>query len=63
MRKTLVTAAVVLATAGAALAQGRPATFDDVLNVKAVGGATISPDGKHVLYTCLLYTSPSPRDS
>lgn len=50
MRKTLVTAVFVLATAGAALAQ-RSATFDDVLNVKAVGGATISPDGKQVLYT------------
>ncbi len=66
MRKTLVTAVFVLASfdsgvqgdalaqdrsAGAALAQSRPATFDDVLNVKAVGGATISPDGKQVLYT------------
>ena len=28
----------------------RPATFDDVLNIKAIQGATISPDGKWVIY-------------
>ena len=28
----------------------RPATFDDVLNIKAVQGATISPDGRTVIY-------------
>src|SRR5574341_1447792 len=37
------------------LAQGgqtkQPATFDDVLNIKAVQGATVSPDGSQVLYT------------
>jgi dipeptidyl aminopeptidase/acylaminoacyl peptidase len=66
MRKTLVTTVLILATATVAfaqtrpfdsaannggVAQGRPAMFDDVLNLKAVGGATISPDGKQVLYT------------
>ena len=49
--QALVTAVFVLASAGAVLAQTRPATFDDVLNVKAVAAATISPDGKQVLYT------------
>jgi dipeptidyl aminopeptidase/acylaminoacyl peptidase len=29
----------------------KPATFDDVLNVKAVQNATVSPDGTQVLYT------------
>ena len=54
MRKTLVVALLVLApfgSAGTALAQNRAATFDDALNVKAVGAATISPDGSQVLYT------------
>jgi len=36
---------------GVSLAQGkRAATFDDVLNIKAIQGATISPDGKWVIY-------------
>ncbi len=29
----------------------RPATFDDVLGIKAIQAATVSPDGAHVLYT------------
>src|SRR5687768_15801796 len=29
----------------------RAAMFDDVLNIKAVQGATVSPDGSQVLYT------------
>mgnify|MGYP000784476229 CR=1 FL=1 len=27
-----------------------------------VGLASLSPDASRLLYTCLLYTSPSPRD-
>lgn len=42
MRTTLVAAALVVAVVASPRAQGRRAvTFDDVLNVKAVGGATI----------------------
>jgi dipeptidyl aminopeptidase/acylaminoacyl peptidase len=45
----------VLSASGDNLAQGtqtkRPATFDDVLNLKAVQGATVSPDGSQVIYT------------
>src|SRR5918994_1721435 len=42
---------VLTLVATAASAQGkRPATFDDVLSIKAVQGATISPDGKWVIY-------------
>ena len=50
MRKFLVVAAL-LVSASATWAQAkRPATFDDVLNVKAIQGATISPDGRQVIY-------------
>jgi dipeptidyl aminopeptidase/acylaminoacyl peptidase len=45
----------VLSASGDNLAQAkqtkRPATFDDVLNLKAVQGATVSPDGSQVIYT------------
>ncbi len=45
----------VLSASGDNLAQGRqtrrPATFDDVLNLKAVQGAQVSPDGSQVVYT------------
>jgi len=52
MRKTLAVAVLILATAAAASSQNkRPAAFDDVLNIKAVQGATVSPDGRHAIYT------------
>ena len=67
MRKLLVVALIVATGAvpapfdstaiasGRDLAQGaqskKPATFDDVLNVKAVQNASVSPDGTQVLYT------------
>lgn len=35
----------------AALSQGHVPTIDDLLNVKNLGGASISPDGKWVAYT------------
>jgi Tol biopolymer transport system component len=50
MRKFLAVA-VLVSTAGSLSAQSkRPATFDDVLNIKAIQGATISPDGRWVIY-------------
>src|ERR1051325_7160786 len=42
---------VVLFLASFALAQKRPMTIDDALNIKRVGNAVISPDGNSVLYT------------
>jgi dipeptidyl aminopeptidase/acylaminoacyl peptidase len=48
MRKLLIVLTLV-ATSAAAQSR-RPATFDDVLNIKAIQGATISPDGKWVIY-------------
>jgi dipeptidyl aminopeptidase/acylaminoacyl peptidase len=57
MRKSLAVAVLVL-TANTLTAQSRrPATFDDVLNIKAVQGATISPDGRQVIYTVRQWVS------
>jgi dipeptidyl aminopeptidase/acylaminoacyl peptidase len=44
-------------------AQGkRPATFEDVMKVKAVGNPTLSPDGTTVLYTVRQWEPSSERD-
>ncbi|MFM8534134.1 MAG: S9 family peptidase [Acidimicrobiia bacterium] len=52
MRKTLAAAALILSIAATVSAQTRRApAFDDVLNIKAVQGATVSPDGKLAIYT------------
>jgi len=62
MRKTLVAAALVLVTISSPLAQGKRAvTFDDVLAIKAVGGATLSPDGSQVLYTVRQWVAEKER--
>ena len=45
----LVIALMLVATAASAQTK-RAATFEDVLNIKAIQGATISPDGKWVIY-------------
>ena len=47
--RTLLVALTLVATAASAQTR-RPATFDDVLNIKAIQGATISPDGTWVIY-------------
>src|SRR5687768_10918997 len=50
MRRTLVVL-LVLCVSSVSAQTKRPATFDDVLNIKAVQAATISPDGSQVIYT------------
>lgn len=50
MKRTLFTAICLLAFAFIANAQHVP-TVDDLINVKSIGGAQISPDGKFVAYT------------
>ena len=48
---------------GAGSAQTRrPATFDDVMKVKAVGSPTLSPDGATVLYTVRQWEPPSDKE-
>jgi len=50
-KKTIACLLFVAALASLALAQRRIPTVDDLLNVKSLGGAQISPDGKWVAYT------------
>jgi len=51
-RQTFRFVVLALALTSSASAQTKRAvTFDDVLAIKAVGGATLSPDGSQVLYT------------
>ena len=53
---------LALALTSSASAQGKRAvTFDDVLNMKAVGGATISPDGSQVVYTVRQWVAEKDR--
>jgi len=47
--RTLIIALTLVATAASAQTK-RLATFDDVLGIKAIQGATISPDGRTVIY-------------
>lgn len=57
MRKVLVLACFAVASVTVSTQSKRPATFDDVLNLKAVQGATVSPDGGHVIYTVAQWES------
>ncbi|HEX8029378.1 MAG TPA: S9 family peptidase, partial [Vicinamibacterales bacterium] len=50
MRKTLAVAILALTASTLSAQTKRPATFDDVLNIKAIQGATVSADGKQVVY-------------
>ncbi len=57
-RQTFRFVVLVVALTSSAFAQSKRAvTFDDVLNVKTVGGAAISPDGSQVLYTVRQWVS------
>ena len=69
MRKSLAVAVLVF-TATSLSAQPKPfdsaqgkrvATFDDVMNIKAIQGVTVSPDGKQVIYEKVDY-SPRPQN-
>src|SRR6185369_12008789 len=50
-RKTALLLLVVFVTCSFAFADTRVPTLDDLLTLKSVGGAQISPDGKWVAYT------------
>ena len=61
-RQTFRLVVLVLALMSSASAQGKRAvTFDDVLAIKAVGGATLSPDGSQVLYTVRQWVAEKER--
>src|SRR5262245_54392416 len=62
MRRTLVATLVISASVATAWAQKRPVTFDDVLQIKTVASAAVSPDGVDVIYTVRGWESASERD-
>jgi dipeptidyl aminopeptidase/acylaminoacyl peptidase len=45
-----------------ATADKRPVAVDDILNLKAVGSAMVSPDGVHVVYTVRQFEPASDRE-
>src|SRR5215470_19206293 len=51
LRRLILFLLLTLCLSAAVAAQRRPLTIDDLLNVKSLGGAQISPDGKYVAYT------------
>ena len=61
MKKTLAAMALILLAAPSAFAQKRPVTIDDILEMKAVGAPTVSPDGTQVLYTVRQWESEQDR--
>ena len=51
-RASLWAAAILcVASAGAAQEAKRPITFDDMMQMRRISGAEVSPDGKWVVYT------------
>lgn len=50
-RVLLATAAIAVFVFNAGAAEKRPVTFEDIMKMRAVGSAQISPDGSAVLYT------------
>jgi dipeptidyl aminopeptidase/acylaminoacyl peptidase len=66
MHRSLTVSIVVLCLSclqGTGMAQSkRPATFEDVMQVKAVGSPTLSPDGTTVLYTVRQWEPPPDGD-
>lgn len=60
MRHALLTTAVLLCTS-TTWAQTRPVTVDDVLSMKAVASAVISPDGSAVIHTVRQWEAENDR--
>ena len=61
MRKLVIVAALIISANTVSAQTRRPATFDDVLNIKAVQGATVSADGRQVIYTVRQWVSEQDR--
>ena len=51
MTRVLVALALVLSVAPVGTRERHVPTIDDLMNIKSVGGAQISPDGRRVVYT------------
>ena len=63
MRKVLFAAAFVMAAGGVSAQGTRVVTFDDVMQVKAVGAPVVSPDGSQILYTVRQWEPGTDRDT
>ncbi len=50
VRRFVILAFLLIAASAASAQTTRPATFDDVMNIKGLQGFTVSPDGKTVIY-------------
>ena len=61
MRKLVIVAALLVSTGALSAQSKRPATFDDVLNINALQGATVSPDGRQVIYAVRKWVSEQER--
>jgi Tol biopolymer transport system component len=61
-RTSIGIAAFMSLVAISASAQKRAVTIDDIMNLKAVGSPTVSPDGAHVLYTVRQWEPASERE-
>ena len=55
--------AFLLSFASMVQAQGRPMTIDDMMELKNVGGVSISPNGKQVVYSMSGWEHPAARDT
>jgi dipeptidyl aminopeptidase/acylaminoacyl peptidase len=61
-RGLMILALVVTSVLGARSAEKRPVTFDDIMKMRAIGSAEISPDGNYVLYTVRQW-EPASKDT
>jgi len=65
--RRLTSAAVLLlgtiAAASPAMAQQRPMTLDDVLDLRGVGSVQIAPDGSRIVYSVSAWEHPAARDT
>jgi dipeptidyl aminopeptidase/acylaminoacyl peptidase len=61
-RVPIVLAVTIACALAASAAEKRPVTFQDIMSMRAVGGAEISPDGTFVLYTVRQW-EPASKDT
>ena len=59
----LASSLVLAASAAPAMAQSRPMTLDDVMDLRNVGAVALAPDGSRVVYTVNAWEHPTGRDT